>query len=110
MTEDRIIDTPQNPYFTAISRTAGNDWTDGEDFDNEIPTQLGWSTSQGVNNHAVYYQFWQGQDDPDDFASLRVPTAANATLADFFNAACAWTSQPAEGETAYLITCIVKDA
>jgi len=102
----RIIDTPDDVYFTEIDVT--DSWSNAETADDDLRDALG--VNVGTNNRAVYYQFWEGEDDPDDFASLRLPASAAASWADYFNNACIFSSVPSIGSTAYFLCGIVKDA
>ena len=68
-TQNRIIDTPDNVYFSEVEVTEGSDWCIPE-ADNDLMDALGFYVGACV--HAVYYQFWEGEDDPDDFASMRI--------------------------------------
>jgi hypothetical protein len=107
-TQNRIIDTPTDPYFSEVEVTEGADWADAEEADDDLRDAIG--VSIGAANHAVYWQFWEGEDDDDDFASMRIQKTGTSTWADFFNSACDFASTPAEGSTVRLLCGIVKDA
>ena len=95
-------------YFNEVLVNTGQDWSDPEDVDEDIEEALGFSVSG--NNRAVYFQFWEGSGDSDDFASLRLQTGGTATFADYFNAACDFDSTPAAGTVTKMLCAIVKDA
>ena len=105
---ERIIDTPDDVYFNEVPVTADNDWSNPEDADNDLNAALG--LPFGGGNRAVYYQFWEGSDDSDDFASMRIVKAGTATWADYFNSACDFSSTPSTGTITRMICAIVKDA
>ena len=106
MTLNRIIDTPSDVYFNNVPVTEGKDWSDPEDVDNDLYTALG--VCIRAQNRAVYYQFWEGSADTDDFASLKIATTGTATFNDYFNSACDFSSTPAVGTTTRMLCGIVK--
>ena len=106
--QNRIIDTPDDVYFNEVPVTEGSDWSNAEDADNDLNAALG--LPFGGGNRAAYYQFWEGSDDSDDFASLRIRKNGTASWEDYFNTACDFASTPATGTITLMICAIVKTA
>lgn len=107
-THNRIVDTPDDVYFNQVEVTEGQDWSSAGDAAGDLNSALG--VSIGAANRAVYWQFWEGQEDSDDFASLRIQADGKAAWEDYFNSACDFASTPAEGDTVRMLCGIVKNA
>lgn len=54
-------------------------------------------------NLDTFVHLWEGPDDDNDFACLKVTSAGVASWADMDNDLCDFSSAPAKGSTVYII-------
>ena len=105
MTEDRIISSANDLYWTRI--TAVLDWSEFYD-EAAICAATGFPT--GTRGHHIYCSFWQGSADPDDVCSVKLASDGGISYADFDDAECEFGSGPDAGGYVYLTGCFVKAA
>ena len=100
MSPDRILPDLGNVYLTPISITAL--WSTATNAQTDIETAIGMDTSAPAYN--LYFFLWEGDDDSDDFACLKIAkTTGTPTYTDEFASSTPWSSAPTTNGTAYLI-------
>jgi hypothetical protein len=100
MSPDRILPDLGNIYFTPIAVTA--DWTTTANAKTDLIAALGMDLSGPT--YSIYFFLWEGDDDSDDFACLKiVKSTGSPTYTDEFASSTPWGSAPTTNATAYLI-------
>ena len=99
MSPSRIVPDIGNVFFTEIDVTAT--WTTVANAKADVQTTLGMDLSSPTYN--MYFFFWEGDSDSDDFACLKIAqTTGTPTYTDEFASSTPWGSAPTTG-VAYLI-------
>jgi len=100
MSPSRIVPDLGNVYITPIDVTLI--WSTTANAKADIETAIGMDLSAPA--YSIYFFLWEGDDDTDDFACLKVAkTTGTPTYTDEFASSTPWNSAPTTNGVAYLI-------
>lgn len=100
---DRIADVIDPNYMIPVYVERG--WASASNCAVDVFIATGLPIAgEGVSmNLDTYVHFWEGPDDSDDLACLKVAAAGTASYVDMDADACDWSSDPPKGSIAYII-------